>query len=275
MEIIQPKKSLGQNFLVDRNIAQKIVNAIDLAEGDTIIEIGAGTGSLTSLLLNTEAHIISVEIDNRACEVLKTTFPIDKYPNFTLINENFLKLSISKFSQENKKLKVIGNIPYNLSSEIFFKLFESHNVISSAVLMIQKELAQRLVSPPGNKQYGILSIALKLVGEGKMLFDVNPGCFIPQPKVTSTVIKFTFKNDNQNHDYFDIMKLVRLAFNQRRKMLRKSLEMYVKSHFENSDQPAIPDSVKKYFNLRAEQLSVDDFKTIFYSLKAMGNRKGE
>jgi 16S rRNA (adenine1518-N6/adenine1519-N6)-dimethyltransferase len=258
LKAIAPKKSLGQNFLIDRNIARKIVSLLEIENNDSILEIGPGTGALTSLLLEKDCNLTAVEIDERAINDLKIKYPNSKYPKFNLVNQNFKDYKFVNETPNN--LKVIGNIPYYLSSEILFKLFESDVMIKTTVMTIQKELAERLVAKPGTKDYGILTLALNMKAKCKIEFDISPQCFYPAPNVWSSVIKIDFYDyENRTQNYPQIMSIIRQAFNQRRKMMGNTLKSYLNQlkyeEISNADNERL-ELIRKN---RPEQLIVDDF----------------
>ncbi len=251
LNLIQAKKSLGQNFLVDENIARKIVESLNIKENDFVIEIGPGTGALTRHLVkynNIDLNLI--EIDERAVEVLNKDFNLS---NFKMINSDFLALDLTKIETNGRKIKIVGNLPYYISSQIIFKILENYKLFDKAVFMLQKEMAQRIISKHGNKVYGIMSVAVSLCGNSKIAFDVSPNCFIPKPKVTSSVLEILFENKELN--YFETIKIVKLAFNQRRKMLRNALNPIL-SNIINYESNNI---ISQYLTKRAEQLSLEDF----------------
>lgn len=257
LKSVAPKKSLGQNFLIDRNIAAKTVGLLNIQTCDNVVEIGPGTGALTSLLLETGCNLTAIEIDQRAIEELNKKFPAEKYPNFKLIHSDFRDYN---FIAENEKIKVIGNIPYYLSSEIFFKLFESSQNLSMAVLTIQKELAKRLIAQPKSKDYGILTLAMMMSGNCKIEFDVSPSCFYPAPNVMSSVIRMDFNCPKfKVSNYNKTMNIVRAAFNQRRKMLGNSL----KSLFQRFETIEMNDELRlkivQMSKQRPEELLPSDF----------------
>ncbi len=268
--MINPKKSLGQNFLKDKNIARKIVDLLDLEQGDVVLEIGPGTGALTRLLLDYDIHLTAVELDERACAYLKSEFDEPGNPGFTLLNRDFAEFDLREIIKPGKKLKVIGNIPYNISGKVLSLLFENAEYIKSAVITVQKEVAQRLTASPGNKDFGILTVALQLRGRAKKEFDIPAQCFKPPPNVMSSVVKIDFFNRHIPHFEFEsIMSLVRSAFNQRRKTLKNSLKNYIESTTDKSILEFIDLVVEKSksinvstFSKRAEQLSIDDFMEI-------------
>ncbi len=246
MSYVRPKKSLGQHFLKDQNIARKIVGALDHCSQKTVLEIGPGTGVLTSVLLADQKFVVhAIEVDTEAFEFLKINFP--QLEN-RLMLADFLKINIRDFFTE--PLTIIGNFPYNISSQIFFKVLENRDLVLDVVCMIQKEVADRIKSSHGNKTYGILSVFLQAFYNIEYLFTVGPKVFDPPPKVNSAVIHLK-RNSRKalgcNEEFF--FKVVKLGFNQRRKTLRNSL----KSILVN-----LPTDHEIY-NKRPEQLSVDEF----------------
>jgi len=246
MNYVRPKKSLGQHFLKDQNIARKIVAALEQCPQKTVLEIGPGTGVLTALLVdNPEFDFYAVEIDSEAYEFLKVEFP---NLNEKLLLANFLKIDIKDYFQN--PITIIGNFPYNISSQIFFKVLENHDLVLDVVCMIQKEVADRIKASHGNKTYGILSVFLQAFYDIDYLFTVGPTVFNPPPKVNSAVIHLKRNNRKTldcNEELF--FKIVKLGFNQRRKTLRNSL----KSILQNVQV------IDEIFNMRPEQLSVDEF----------------
>lgn len=246
MSVVRPKKSLGQHFLKDQNIAQKIVDAITSVDQKTVLEIGPGTGVLTSLLVKKDdIDFYAIEVDSEAYEYLQATFPSlsDK-----LIFKNFLKFDLSE--KFNDPLTIIGNFPYNISSQIFFKVLENRNLVIDVVCMIQKEVADRIKANHGNKTYGILSVLLQAFYDVNYLFTVGPKVFDPPPKVNSAVIHLKRNKRKElgcNEQLF--FKIVKLGFNQRRKTLRNSLKSIL-LNLPTDDE---------IFNKRPEQLSVDEF----------------
>ncbi len=264
--MITPKKSLGQNFLQDRKKLERIVQTIDPQKGECIIEIGPGPGALTDYLIKSEANIIGIDVDPRAVEFLETKYPKDQYPNFDVLLKDFLTVDLQEFVKQisTDRIKIVGNIPYNISSQIFFKIFENYELFSKSVLTVQKEVAQRVVAKEGNKTYGILSIAAGLVSESKIALDIPPGCFFPKPKVTSSVIEIILREKSLCNDFKGIMKLVRAAFNQRRKKLSNSISNYIQQNAISIDDK---ESLSDYFDKRPEALSVIDFIRLYDILK--------
>lgn len=243
---VRPKKSLGQHFLKDKNIARKIVDSLQLQPNGNVLEIGPGMGVLTCHLLKKEnSHLTCIEIDNESVKYLLTNYPeLEK----RILQSDFLTLNIANSFPE--PFSIIGNFPYNISSQIFFRIIENRDLIPQVVCMIQKEVAERISAPPGNKTYGILSVLLQAYYDIKYLFTVKENVFTPPPKVKSAVIRL-IRNETKNLDCNEEMffKVVKTAFNQRRKTLRNSLrQMYT------SEVLAL-----EVFNKRPEQLGVQEF----------------
>jgi 16S rRNA (adenine1518-N6/adenine1519-N6)-dimethyltransferase len=216
------KKSLGQNFLIDKNIVKKIIESSDIKAQDIILEIGPGDGFLTQFLFEKAKKIISVEIDKRLYENLRVKFKDKK--NIEFLNKDILKLDFSRL--ENKPNMVVANIPYNITSEIIFKCLDNYEMFEKIVLMMQKEVAERIVAGPDNKIYGILSVVCQTFWDIEKCINVPRTVFIPKPKVDSIVLKFTQKKEGFyktiNKEKF--IKLVRIGFNYRRKTLINNLK---------------------------------------------------
>jgi len=183
---IQPLKKFGQNYLVDKNILNKIVDEINPKENDFIIEIGPGLGSLTREIYSRTKNFTSVEIDTRVIENLKNEFS-----DLNLINADFLKLDLTEI-YKNQKLRIVGNIPYNITSPILFKLIENRSFIYDAVLMVQLEVAKRITAEEMSDDYGILGVLLNFFAVTKLCFKISPYVFYPKPKVDSAIIHLNF-----------------------------------------------------------------------------------
>jgi len=215
---VKPKKHLGQHFLIDEKISEQISNAISKSNKINLLEIGPGTGALTKFLLHENIDLISYELDDESITYLKNTFP-----TLIVYNEDILKTDWTKIFKGN--YSVTGNFPYNISSQILFKIYENRTIIDEMVGMFQKEVAERVCSGPGTKKYGILSVLIQAYYDVEYLFTVNEEVFNPPPKVKSGVIKITrnniFKLDCNEKLFFRVVKAI---FNQRRKMARNSLK---------------------------------------------------
>ena len=249
MQGLNPRKSLGQHFLTDKNIARKIVSSMKAEGCESIVEIGPGAGVLTSLLAEkNEITTYFVEIDRDAIHLLRKTFP---WIQERLIHGDFLKLDMKNVFKA--PVAIIGNLPYNISSQIFFKILDNRNIVKEVVCMVQKEVARRIASPPGNKNYGILSVLLQAFYTIEYLFTVSPGVFNPPPKVYSGVIRMV-RNGTASLacDEEKFFRIVKTSFNQRRKMLRNSLQNHF-VYLHDNDLLLIK---------RPEQLSVSDFVTL-------------
>lgn len=250
MAEVRAKKALGQHFLTDLNIARKIATSLSggSAEApDKVLEVGCGMGVLTQFLLERNDIVTyGAEIDTESVEYLHA-----HYPAFAprLTEGDFLKMDLRETYGE--RLKIIGNFPYNISSQIFFKVLENRDIVPECVGMIQKEVAVRLAEPPGSKEYGILSVLLQAWYDIDYLFTVGEKVFNPPPKVKSAVVRLVRNNvERLDCDEQLFIKVVKASFGQRRKMLRNSL----KAAFGN-----FGGNEHKFFTMRAEQLSVADF----------------
>ena len=243
---VRAKKSLGQHFLKDEGIARRIADSLELSERTPVLEIGPGMGVLTKYLINNpNADFTVVEIDKES-----VTYLNEHYPELRVIDGDFLKMRLDQVYPDG--LCVIGNFPYNISSQIFFKVLEYRDLVPQVVGMIQKEVAERLAEPPGSRTYGILSVLLQAYYDIEYLFTVDENVFAPPPKVKSAVIRLK-RNSRKSLDCDEklFFTVVKTAFNQRRKQLRNSL----KPLLPKKDDEAEP----KILDYRPEQLGVEDF----------------
>lgn len=250
MTTVRAKKNLGQHFLKDQNIARKIVDSLQAADLREVLEIGPGMGVLTQYLLQKETFRTSVvEIDTESVEYLHLHYP---QLSDRIFSTDFLRMDLSRLYSE--KFAVIGNFPYNISSQIFFKVLEYKNQIPEVVGMIQKEVAERLAEGPGSKTYGILSVLLQAYYDIDYLFTVHEQVFNPPPKVKSAVIRLT-RNQREKLDCDETLfvRVVKASFNQRRKTLRNSLKQFLTD--ENL-------KANELFNKRPEQLGVAEFENL-------------
>ncbi|MGO1244019.1 MAG: 16S rRNA (adenine(1518)-N(6)/adenine(1519)-N(6))-dimethyltransferase RsmA [Sphingobacterium sp.] len=248
MSTVRAKKHLGQHFLNDKNAAEKIVNALTPSVGfDTVLEVGPGMGVLSDFLLqNTAYQTWLIDVDEESINFLA-----DKYPQLEnrLIHGDFLTLDFATLF--GPRIAVIGNFPYNISSQILFKILDERDRVVQMTGMFQKEVAERCVAKPGNKEYGILSVFLQTYYDVQYLFTVKAGAFNPPPKVLSGVIKMT-RNTRESLDCNEKLfwRVVKAGFNQRRKTLRNALSAVLPKE-RMSDNPL--------YELRAERLSVENF----------------
>lgn len=213
------KKSLGQHILIDPNIIRKITDSIPAEKNDLVVEIGPGTGALTRELAERFHSLLLIEIDRRAVEVLQ-----EKFPGIQVQNEDVLKTDWHKITSGYDRVHVVGNLPYFITSQILFSVMEARNILNSLTFMMQKEVAERIVACPHTKEYGILSVQLQLFSNPEILFDVSPHVFRPKPKVWSSVVQFTFNKKQPECSDENLKKIVRTAFNQRRKKLSNALK---------------------------------------------------
>ncbi|MEK7728924.1 MAG: 16S rRNA (adenine(1518)-N(6)/adenine(1519)-N(6))-dimethyltransferase RsmA [candidate division KSB1 bacterium] len=226
----QPRKSLGQNFLLDENVLRKIVRAIDPKPEDHFVEIGPGMGALTKHLLEAGSHCLAVEIDQRLIPLLQERFAA--YPNFKLLNQDFREVALNGFAGEHK-LRLVGNIPYHITSHLVFTAFAQRALLRDMLLTVQREVAERIVATPGGKEYGILSIMSQTFAHAELLFTISPHVFRPKPEVESAVVRWQFQAPPLpivDDDFY--VAMVKAIFGQRRKTLRRSL-----SNFLNTETP--------------------------------------
>ncbi|MCQ2138526.1 MAG: 16S rRNA (adenine(1518)-N(6)/adenine(1519)-N(6))-dimethyltransferase RsmA [Bacteroidales bacterium] len=250
MTAVRPKKALGQHFLTDQSVARAIVDS--LQGGGKVLEVGPGMGVLTQYLLeNKDIDLKVIEIDTESVQYL-----LEHYPALGpgLLEADFLKMPLEKVFDGN--FSVIGNFPYNISSQIFFKILDYKESVPQVVCMIQKEVAERLAAPPGSKTYGILSVLLQAWYDIEYLFTVSSGAFFPPPKVTSAVIRLK-RNGRTSLGCDEVLfkKIVKATFNQRRKTIRNSLKS---AGIECKETPLLA--------LRPERLSVEDFVELTLSV---------
>lgn len=216
------KKSYGQHLLTSEPTLEKIVRILNSSSDSTVIEIGPGTGNLTKHLLARAGRVIAIEKDTEMIEVLQKKFSNEK---LQVIHQDILEVNFQKIIPSGEKVLFAGNLPYNISTPILFKLSENRQLFKRGIVMVQREVAKRMVARPGSKDYGILSILMQVVAKLKKDFDIAPGAFLPPPKVTSSVVSIEFpeKPPYEIKDYDLFAKLVKSSFGKRRKMIRNSL----------------------------------------------------
>jgi len=271
-----PKRSLGQSFLVHQGTIETIVRLSGIQPGDRVVELGAGLGAMTMELSKKASRVIGLEIDERLIKWVRKKRPLPG--NVELRHSDILRVSFQGLAEElDGPLKIIGNLPYNISSQVIFKLIEERNHINRAILTLQKEVAERLVSGPGNKAYGILSVVTGYCADITRLMDMPPGLFRPRPKVTSTLVQLEFREPVIIARDFALFKdIVRQAFQKRRKKLINALKGLA---------PFSQDEILHALEVcgidpgyRAEVLSIENFVTLSNTLArktSSGQREGD
>lgn len=221
------QKRFGQNFLIDEHVLNKIINAANISKDDVVLEIGPGIGTMTQFLCENAGQVIAVEIDRNLIPILEND-TLSKYDNVTIINEDILKLDLNELVEERcpgKKLKVVANLPYYITTPIIMGLFEKHVPIENITVMVQAEVAARMQAGPGTKDYGALSLAVQFYAEPYIVANVPQNCFMPRPNVASAVIRLTLHNERpvEVEDEEFMFKLIHASFNHRRKTLVNGL----------------------------------------------------
>jgi 16S rRNA (adenine1518-N6/adenine1519-N6)-dimethyltransferase len=262
----RPRKRLGQNFLIHENIIGSIVRLLNLAPQDEIVEIGPGLGFLTRRLVDTAKRVWAVEIDSVLVDWLKRG-SLGSHPAFQLIHNDILKIAPEDFLPPHK-VKLVGNLPYNISTPVLFRLFDWREHFSSLVLMMQKEVADRIASGPGTKAYGTLSVWCQVHGRITERVSVSPEAFFPKPKVRSTILKIDLYQEPliPSKDLPALRGLVRAAFGQRRKTLGNALTSWLqrdRNEIESVLRLEGIDPVR-----RGETLSVEEFFALTHALRA-------
>lgn len=252
-------KSLGQNFLIDGNIVRKIVTSANISSEDYVLEIGPGMGTLTEELALYAKKVVSVEIDNSLLPILDET--IGKYDNVEIVSGDILDIDVDKLIKEKLNggpVKVVANLPYYVTTPIIGKLIESQANIESIIVMVQKEVAERMAAGPGSKTYGSLSVFVNFYTNPEIVVKVPKTVFMPQPKIDSAVIKLTIKSELPDVDTEQFFKVVKAAFSKRRKTIFNALSTYgFDLDRESFKEYLIKADIK--LEERAENLSVEDF----------------
>lgn len=257
------KKSFGQNFLIDDNVLQNIVESAEVSEKDTVIEIGPGLGNLTSYILEKNAHVIAFEIDNDMIDILNDRF--GKSNNLEIINKDILKVDLTEYINkvQNGKVKIIANLPYYITTPIIFKLLEYRKDICSITIMIQKEVAERIIALPHSKDYGVLTINTNYLADVDKLFNVPNTSFIPAPNVTSSVIQIVPSEEKEKSlgvkDTEIFKELVKKSFSERRKKLLNSLTNTGINGMTKQDIAEMIEKTGLNSNCRAEEISIEDY----------------
>lgn len=262
---LRPKKRFGQNYLVDRNVLNKILDAADIREGNNVLEIGPGVGTLTLALAERGAKVAAVEVDRDLVAILSEV--LEGHPNATVVNADILSLNLSQFLIAhfgNVKVKVIGNLPYYITSPIIAKLFEARSHIHNIVLMVQKEVAERLKSQPGTKDYSSMSVFVQYYSEPEIISHVSKNVFLPPPDVSSAIVRLVPRlkppvDVPSDELFFDV---VHCAFGQRRKTLLNSLSDCQALGLSKEQVAQVLRKADIDPSRRAETLSLDEFARI-------------
>lgn len=262
---VRAKKSLGQNFLVDPNYQRKIIDALELRPEDEVLEIGPGTGALTQHIVGHVKQFTAIELDNDLAASLEKQYADH---NFELIHQDVLTVDLSAFARK----KVVGNIPYNITSPLIFKLLERDNRPSLMLLMVQKEVADRIVAPPGQKDYGALTVGVRSVAQVERLFIVPRGAFRPVPGVDSAVVRIVPHQPPilSAEEEADLRELTRAAFSWRRKQLQNIMRNAQRFELEADVVSEIEGETGIVMTKRPEQLSPDEFIRLSRSLRTRG-----
>ena len=260
------QKRFGQNFLIDTRVLDKIISASGITKEDMILEVGPGIGTMTQYLCESARKVVAVEIDKNLIPILEND-TLKEYDNVRVINEDILKLDINKLVEEEndgKPIKVVANLPYYITTPIIMGLFESHVPIESITIMVQKEVADRMQVGPGTKDYGALSLAVQYYAKPEIIANVPPNCFMPRPNVGSAVIKLT-RHEQVPVEVKDeklMFKLIRAAFNQRRKTLQNSINNSPELSLNKEQVVEALDKMGLSQTIRGEALSLEQFATL-------------
>ena len=256
------QKKFGQNFLIDTHVLDKIIGSAEITKDDFVLEIGPGIGTMTQYLAEAAREVTAVEIDDALIPILKDT--LKEWDNVTVLHGDILKTDIRKIADEKNQgrpIKVVANLPYYITTPIIMGLFESHVPVDSITVMVQKEVADRMQTGPGSKDYGALSLAVQYYAEPKIVANVPPNCFMPRPKVGSAVIRLT-RHQNPPVTTLDeklMFRLIRASFNQRRKTLSNSLKNSQELPYSKEEVEAAITECGLPLNIRGEALTLEQF----------------
>ena len=256
------QKKFGQNFLIDTHVLDKIIRAAEITKDDFVLEIGPGIGTMTQYLACAAGKVAAVEIDRALIPILEDT--LDGYENVTIINNDILKVDIAKLAEEEnggKPIKVVANLPYYITTPIIMGLFEKHVPLKSITVMVQKEVADRMQTGPGSKDYGALSLAVQYYAEPYIVANVPPNCFMPRPKVGSAVIRLE-RYEEPPVNVLDeklMFRIIRASFNQRRKTLANGLKNSAELDFTKEEIETAIECLGKSTSVRGEALTLEEF----------------
>lgn len=263
------QKKFGQNFLIDSNILENIVKSAEITKEDFVLEIGPGIGTMTQYLCEAAGQVVAVEIDKMLIPILANT--LSEYDNVEVINQDVLKVDIKMLAKEKnggKPIKVVANLPYYITTPIIMGLFESGVPIESITIMVQKEVADRMQTGPGSKDYGALSLAVQYYADAKVMLTAPAQCFMPRPNVDSAVIKLT-RHKEPTVDVKDeklMFKIIRASFNQRRKTLVNGLKNSPEIMFSKEQILNAIEAIGKNENIRGEALTLEEFAKLTNAL---------
>ena len=256
------QKKFGQNFLIEQGIVEKIVREAGVTKDDFVLEIGPGIGTMTQILCENAREVAAVEIDRKLIPILNDT--LSEYDNVTIINDDILKVDINKLAEEKnggRPIKVVANLPYYITTPIIMGLFESHVPLDSITIMVQKEVADRMQTGPGSKDYGALSLAVQFYAKPEIVVNVPPECFMPRPNVGSAVIRLK-RHETRPVDVKDeklMFRIIRASFNQRRKTLANGLNNSPEIGYTKEQIAAAIDELGRGASIRGEALTLEEF----------------
>lgn len=259
------QKKFGQNFLIDTHVLDKIIRAAGITKDDMVLEIGPGIGTMTQYLAEAAGKVTAVEIDKNLIPILEDT--LSEYENVTIINEDVLKLDIRRLADDENQgrpIKVVANLPYYITTPIIMGLFENHVPMESITVMVQKEVADRMQTGPGSKDYGALSLAVQYYAEPYIVANVPPNCFMPRPRVGSAVIRLTCHKQPpvEVKDEKLMFDIIRASFNQRRKTLANGLKNSDKLKYSREEIEEAIQSLGKGASVRGEALTLEEFAAL-------------
>ena len=256
------QKKFGQNFLIDEHVLSKIIRSAEITEDDFVVEIGPGIGTLTQYLAASAREVAAIEIDDALIPILKDT--LSAYDNVTVIHEDVLKVDLCKLAEEKnggKPIKVVANLPYYITTPIIMGLFENHVPVESITIMVQKEVADRMKTGPGSKDYGALSLAVQYYAKPELVANVPPNCFMPRPRVGSAVIRLTRYTEVpvEAEDEKLMFQIIRASFNQRRKTLVNGLGNAPELHIPKEITTEVLEEMGLSASVRGEALTLAQF----------------
>jgi len=274
IEIIQKyhfvfQKKYGQNFLIDTHVLDKIIRAAEITKEDMVLEVGPGIGTMTQYLAEAARKVVAVEIDEKLIPILSET--LKNYSNITVINDDILKVDISGLAEQyngGRPIKVVANLPYYITTPIIMGLFENNAPVDNIIVMVQKEVADRMQTGPGSKNYGALSLAVQYYAEPYIVANVPPNCFIPRPNVGSAVIRLSryLEPPVRVQDPALMFRLIRASFKQRRKTLQNSLANAAELSFTKDQLASAIEALGVPAAVRGEALTLQQFAQLANAL---------